>query len=253
MLTSIRGLLAATALAGAFAASVPAMAEETDPPKDLTISGNVALVTDYRFRGVSQSAGDPAIQGGLTVTHSSGLYASVWSSSVNFSNIGADLIYGNQELDLVAGWSGTIGSGVTADVGMTYYAYPGGHVGNAEFFEPYASLSATAGPAKFKLGVNYAWKQDALVGDDNLYLFSNVDVGVPNTPITLSGHLGYQDGPLAADFFVGPKMKTWDWSVGASVAVFGKGSLGVSYIGNGAKSVSGLTDDAVVGTLSFSF
>jgi len=253
MLTSIRSLLAATALAGAFAASVPAMAQETDPPKDVTITGNVALVTDYRFRGVSQTAGDPAVQGGLTVTHSSGLYASVWSSNVNFSNIGADKIYGGQELDLVAGWSGSIGSGVTADVGLTYYAYPGGHVGNAEFFEPYASLSTTAGPAKFKLGVNYAWKQDALVGDDNLYIFSSVDVGVPNTPITLSGKVGYQDGPLAADFFVGPKMKTWDWSIGASMTVFGKGSLGVSYIGNGAKSVKGLTDDAVVGTLSFSF
>jgi len=61
MLTSVRSLLAATALAGAFAAT-PALADD-EPTPDFTVTGNVTGVTDYRFRGVGLSGGDMAIQG----------------------------------------------------------------------------------------------------------------------------------------------------------------------------------------------
>lgn len=263
MLTSIRSLLAATVLAGCALSATPALADDaaTDAPAtasapstpEFTVTGNVALVTDYRFRGVSQSAGDPAIQGGLTLSHKSGLYVGTWSSSINFSNVAADPLYGNQELDLFGGWTGNIAKNLTLDAGVLYYAYPGGHVGKAEFFEPYASLSTSYGPAKLKVGVNYAWKQDAIFDDDNLYLYGNVDIGIPKTPITVSAHLGYQDGPLAADFWSSPKETTWDYSIGASVSVFGHLSLGVAYVGNSSPSIDGLTDDTVVGTLSASF
>src|SRR5512139_3079283 len=60
MLTSVRSLLAATVLAGSVLASAPAFADDTAPPSDITVTGNVALTTDYRFRGVSLSGGDPA-------------------------------------------------------------------------------------------------------------------------------------------------------------------------------------------------
>ena len=74
MLTSIRGLMAATILAGSSFAAMPALADETDPPSEFTITGNVAMVSDYRFRGLSFTAGDPAIQGGINVNHKSGFY-----------------------------------------------------------------------------------------------------------------------------------------------------------------------------------
>ncbi|HEX7710096.1 MAG TPA: TorF family putative porin [Sphingomonadaceae bacterium] len=256
MLTSVRSLLAATILAGCAFAATPALADDAapaDPTPEFTVTGNVALVTDYRFRGVSQSAGDPAIQGGLTLNHKSGLYVGAWSSSINFANVGADATFGNQELDLFGGWTGSLTNNLTLDAGLLYYAYPGGHVGKAEFFEPYASLSTTVGPAKLKVGANYAWSQDAIYNDDNLYLYTNVDIGIPNTPVTVSGHLGYQDGPLAADFWSSPDETTWDWSIGASATVLGHLSLGVAYVGNGSPAIDGLTDDAVVGTLSASF
>ena len=254
MLTSIRGLIAATVFASAAVAAVPAYADdETAPPAEFTVTGSVSLVSDYRFRAVSQTSGDPAIQGTINLNHSSGFYVGAWSSSIELSNVGLDPVFGGHELDLYGGWTGEVSSGLTADVGLLYYAYPGGHVGTAEFFEPYASLTTTLGPAKAKLGATYAWKQDALFGDDNLYLYSNLDVGIPNTPITLSGHLGYQDGSLAADFWSSADKTTWDWSIGASAAVLGKGTIGVAYVGNGSPSISGLTDDTVVGTLSFSF
>jgi uncharacterized protein (TIGR02001 family) len=48
------------------------MAQDAEVPSEIEVFSNVALVTDYRFRGVSLSAGDPAIQGGIDIAHSSG-------------------------------------------------------------------------------------------------------------------------------------------------------------------------------------
>jgi uncharacterized protein (TIGR02001 family) len=251
MTTTFRSLLAATALAGAFIAA-PAFADEA-PASDLTISGNVALVTDYRFRGLSLSGGDPAVQGGITLTHSSGLYAGTWASSI-IDTVGYAGNTGTMELDLFAGYSREVVPGLTADVGLLYYAYPGGKVGKAEFFEPYASLSTTYGPAKFKLGVNYAWSQDAINNDDNLYVYTNVDIAVPSTPLTVSGHVGYTDGPLALPYFTTTtKEHGFDYSVGVSATVLGKLTLGVSYVGVEGPVINGYSDDQIVGTLSVAF
>jgi uncharacterized protein (TIGR02001 family) len=260
MLTSTRGLIAATALAGSVLAATPALADETAPPSEFTVTGNVALVTDYRFRGLSQSKGDPAIQGGINLNHSSGLYVGVWSSSTSF-NPPADAVYGSQELDIFGGWTGQIGSGVTADVGLLYYAYPGGHVGKAEFFEPYASVSTTLGPVTGKLGLNYAWKQEALNfnggnKDDNLYLFGELSAGIPKTPVSVSGHLGYTDGALSPKFATGQTVDYkggLDWNVGATVAITPHLSIGGRYVGVEGRSINGYSNDTVVGTLKLTF
>ena len=230
MLTSVRSLLAATILAGCAFAATPALADDAapaDPTPEFTVTGNVALVTDYRFRGVSQSAGDPAIQGGLTLNHKSGLYVGAWSSSINFANVGADATFGNQELDLFGGWTGSLTNNLTLDAGLLYYAYPGGHVGKAEFFEPYASLSTTVGPAKLKVGANYAWKgQSGLAGNDSLYLRGDVTVAIPNTPVSVLAHVGRTDGQLG---ILAPRSKYTDWSLGAEAAYkFAK--VGIQYV-----------------------
>ena len=251
MLTSVRGLIAATLLAGSAFAAVPAYAEdeETAPPSDVTITGNVVLVTDYRFRGLSLSGGDPAIQGSINVNHSSGFYVGAWASSLEDS-----AVYGSMELDVYGGWTGQVASGLTADVGLLYYVYPNGNVGNANVFEPYASVTAAIGPATAKFGVAYAWKQDSLGGDDNLYLYTDVGAGIPNTPISLSAHLGYTEGALS------PKLLTlqstdggFDYSVGATWNVTKNLSVGASYVGVDGNSFSGFSNDAVVGTLKFAF
>ena len=153
MLTSVRGLFAATLLAGCALAATPALADETDPPSDVTVTGSVALVTDYRFRGISLSGGDFAVQGSVNVNHSSGFYAGAWASSLEDSPL-----YGSAELDVYAGWTGEVASGVTADVGLLYYVYPNGNVGDANVFEPYASITGAIGPVTAKVGVAYAWK-----------------------------------------------------------------------------------------------
>src|SRR5204863_9914076 len=108
-----------------------------------------------RFRGISQSDKRIAAQASGTITHSSGFYASFWTSS-----IASDTVYqgANDELDLIAGYSKTI-DGVTLDGGVLYYVYanadsvtvPGGHA--SDFFEPYFSAKTTFGPITGKLGL----------------------------------------------------------------------------------------------------
>jgi uncharacterized protein (TIGR02001 family) len=251
MLTSIRSLMAATALAGGILLASPALAQDApaeEAAPAITISGNVALVTDYRFRGVSLSGGDPAVQGGITVSHASGFYLGAWSSSIE-----GGALYGEQELDLFGGWSGNVASGTKVDVGILKYVYPTNDVGPADYWEPYASIAQTFGPATAKFGVAYAWEQDSLGGDDNLYLYTNLDIGVPQTPITVSGHLGYTDGVLSPSLLAGgTDDQGWDWSVGASATVFGHLTAGVSYVGVDGPSIDGFTDDTIVGTLTLS-
>jgi len=249
MLTSVRGLFAATLLAGCALAATPALADETDPPSDVTVTGSVALVTDYRFRGLSLSGGDFAVQGSVNVNHSSGFYAGAWASSLEDSPV-----YGSAELDVYAGWTGEIASGVTADVGLLYYVYPNGNVGDANVFEPYASISGSLGPATAKVGVAYAWKQDSLGGDDNLYLYTDWSLAVPETPLSVSAHLGYTDGALSPKLLTGVSTSGGlDYSVGAAYQITPALSLGVSYVGVEGASIDGFSNDAVVATLKASF
>lgn len=242
MLTSVRSLLAATVLASAALTAAPAMAQD-EPESDITVTGNVSIVSDYRFRGVSLSDGDPAIQGGLTIGHKSGFYVGTWASSLEDT-----AAFGEMEMDLFAGWKGEVTSNLTVDVGLTYYAYPSGD-GEVEYFEPYAKLSTTLGPVGATVGVAYAWDQDSLGGEDNLYIFTDLSVGIPNTPITITGHLGYSDGILALD----GDQKTMDWGIGASITVLGGLTLGAQYVGVDGPNFNNFTDDAVVVSLGYSF
>lgn len=250
MLTSVRSLLAATVLASAALTAAPAMAQD-EPESDITVTGSVTLVSDYRFRGISLSAGDPAIQGGLTIGHKSGFYVGTWASSLEDTPL-----YGEMELDLFAGWKGEVTSNLTLDAGLTYYVYPSKDdgAGPSAYFEPYVKLSTTLGPVGATVGVAYAWDQDSLGNDDNLYLFTDLSVGIPNTPISVTGHLGYTDGALGPDFLAGGTDKSGiDWSIGASATVLGGLTLGVSYVGSEGRNVNDLSDNAVVASIGYSF
>lgn len=249
MLTSVRSLMAATLLVGTAFAATPALAQDAAADSGISVSGNVAVVTDYRFRGVSLSGGDFAVQGGIDVGHDSGFYVGTWGSSIDGGALG------ELELDVYGGWSGEVSPGVSVDVGLLYYMYPSSDASglDTDIFEPYASVSATMGPVGATVGVAYAWEQDSLGGDDNLYLYTDWSLGIPNSPISLNAHLGYTDGALAPALLAGASDDNgFDWSVGASMPLTGGLSIGVAYVGTEGPSVDGFTDDAVVGTLSFS-
>jgi len=249
MLTSVRSLLAATVLAGAALAATPAMAQDDEETPVVTITGNVSLVTDYRFRGIGLSGGDPAIQGGLTATTSPGIYVGAWASSIDDGGTG---FYGEMELDVFAGWAGEVTDGVGVDVGALYYLYPTNDFGPSDVIEFYAKVKPTIGPVALTLGIAYAPEQDSLAGFDNIYASADAAIAIPDTPLTFTGHLGYTDG----DFMTYTGDGTaFDWSVGASVTVLGGLSIGVSYVGveSSDPRISGFDDDTVVGSLGFSF
>ncbi len=247
MLTSIRSLSAATILSTSTLFAAPAFAQETSE-SSISVSANVAIASEYRFRGVDLSGGDLAIQGGVDVAHDSGFYVGTWASSLDEDTVG----YGSTELDIYGGWSGNLTEGLALDVGVIQYIYPNAGPGDFDYTEFYGSLGFTFGPAEATVGVAYAPEQDSLGGTDNIYVYTDLGVGVPGTPLTVTGHLGYTDGFLT---FTNDS-KAFDWSIGAEAAVYGPLSLGVAYVGAEGDYLPGdyqFTDDAIVVTLSASF
>ena len=215
----------------------------------IEFSANVALTTEYRFRGVDLSGGELAIQGGFDVALPAGFYVGTWASSLDETTVG----YGSTELDVYGGWSGDVAEGVALDVGVIGYLYPDAGPGDFDYIEFYGSVGFTFGPAETTLGVAYAPDQDSLGGTDNLYLYTDVGIGIPNTPITLNGHLGYTDGFLT---FTNDS-KAFDWSIGAEVAIPDTPlSISAAYVGAEGDIPVGaydFVDDAFVLTLSASF
>lgn len=234
-------------------AASPALAqEETAPPPPITVTGSVALVSDYRFRGVSQSDEEGAIQGGFTINHESGLYAGTWASNLaGWGTFGG----ANIELDLYAGYKIAVGDGGTLDVGGTWFMYPGGS-DKTDFVEFYAKLGGTAGPMTLLAGVAYAppqealgrWSftgqnaQDVLAGiapyddegdsEDNFYIWGDAAVAIPSTPLTAKAHIGYSDGNAGLGpngTSVAPTGTYFDWSAGLDLSL-APVTLGIAYV-----------------------
>ncbi|WP_298336841.1 TorF family putative porin [uncultured Erythrobacter sp.] len=299
MLTSIRGLSAATLSMGLLVTAAPAFAEESsagettivneelvaasaaldakpvlstsdraiEPINEaeankvagesgLSFSANVAFATEYRFRGVGLSDGEFAIQGGFDVSHSSGLYVGTWASNIDEQTVG----FGSTEVDLYGGWSGDVGEGISTDVGVIYYLFPDapGVAGNTDYIEFYGSLSFSLASVSVTPGIAYAPDQDSLGDTDNLYLYTDVSFGIPDTPITLNGHIGYTDGFLT---FTNDS-EAFDWSVSADYALNDTFTISAAYIGVEGDAANDLiqpdgdlvfTGDAFVATLSASF
>ena len=211
----MRGTAILTSLA---ALSAPAAVYAQESPdgetmSDFDLTTTLAVTSDYRFRGISLSENDPALQASLEVAHKSGFYVGTWGSTIKGS--AADV-----ELDLYGGWRGSAGS-VDLDIGAVAYVYPG--AADLDYVEMLASAAYSLGPAEVKLGVAYAPDQSNLGSKDSFYAYGEVSAGIPNTPVTLTAHVGHEKGSLA-----GPTGKKIDWSLGAEVVV-DKFTLGLTY------------------------
>lgn len=125
-----------------------------------TLTGNLGLVSEYRFRGISQTWRQPSIQGGLDYAHSSGAYAGVWASNVsgNSYNNGAGL-----ELDLYGGYKIALRPDLTLDLGALAYLYPGARLNSApgvatrekyDNLDVYVGLSSGAFSAKLSVAAS---------------------------------------------------------------------------------------------------
>lgn len=244
----IRRLAIIIALAGT-ATALPAKAQESD----ITLSANGAVVTQYRFRGVDRSGGDIAVQGGVDMGHSSGFYVGAWASSLDDDSFQR----GDVELDIYGGWSGEVRNGLTVNAGVMAYLFPDAKQAQVDLtgrnvIELYGSLAYTLGPAQAKLGTHWAPAQDSIGGQDNLYLYGELSSSIPGTPVTLTGRLGYTDGPVTYT----DDGDALDWSIAASLALNRRFSVGVTYVGAQGDYLPGeyrFTRDAVVGSLSVNF
>lgn len=201
------------------------------------VSGGAFLLSDYRFRGVSRSDGDPALQAQLTVTLPNGLYAGGRGTTLKGFANGADA-----ELDLYAGYNAALGPATSLDVGIMTYVFPGGR-GGSVYAEPYASLSHTLGPVEATLGAKYAPPQRATGDADSLYLFGELEAGIPATPLTLTAQAGWQDS--------GAFGRYWNWSVGGRYA-FGPVEAGLRYVDTDLAPLPGQRG-GIVASLGFRF
>ena len=178
---------------------------------DWTFSANLGVVSDYRFRGLMQTNGKPAIQGGFDINHRSGFYIGNWNSSISWLSDADPDISSNVEMDFYAGYVHTIAVDFTLDVGLLHYYYPGSYpdgFNDPDTTEAYVGLGY--GPVSFK----YSHALTDLFGAPNSRNSQYYDLGLA-VPTGLWGldsnaHVGHQkirnmdDGSYT------------DWSLGLS-------------------------------------
>lgn len=207
-------------LVSALAASGALMAQTKAPEPDYTMSVNVGAVTDYRYRGISQSRLKPAIQGGADFAHKSGFYIGTWASSIKWIKDGGG--DANAEVDLYGGYKFTAGD-FGLDVGLLRYLYPGSSLPiNPDTTEVY--LAGTFGPATLK----YSHAVTNLFGfndsKNSYYLDLNATFETGFWGLTFTPHIGYQRVAHNSDF------SYTDWSLGLGKD-FGNGfSVSLAYV-----------------------
>ncbi|OAM52134.1 hypothetical protein A7981_01190 [Methylovorus sp. MM2] len=123
----MRKSLLLAAVLGAFSVPAAVMAEEAAAPASpYTVSYNVGLYSQYIFRGLTQTGREPALQGGIDLSHESGFYAGSWGSNVSWVKDGGYKKDSSLEWDIYGGYKAEIGdTGITYDVGALQYIYPG--------------------------------------------------------------------------------------------------------------------------------
>lgn len=224
-----------TALAASLllaAAPLSAFAEDASP-----IEWEVAGVSDYVFRGSSQTDEKPALQGGLTWTHDSGFYAGGWASTVDFGTSKPDF-----EVDAFIGYNMDINDNINFDVAINRYMYPS--AGDQNYNE---LITTTTFADTYALTVAYSndvWGSDS----DGWYFAVGREWELPNE-FTLAGNVGYstfdEEVTEAKDYL--------DWSLGVSRA-FGPATVGLTYHGTNSRgeyNFGELADDRIVLSVTF--
>ena len=215
-------------IALACAVSTSAQAQST-----WSVSGNLALTSDYLFRGLSQTSQDPALQGGVEAAHSTGVYVGAWGSNVNWlsdlSSTGSP-VSNSLEVDAYAGWRGAITDEVKFDGGIYTYYYPGDYphgFTKADTTELY--LGVGWGPATLKY--SYALTDTFGFADSEGSDYVDLSVNWEFVPSwTLNAHAGHQrisESP-SADYS--------DWKLGVTKGFDHGWSLAIAWFDTNAKN-----------------
>jgi len=186
-----------------------------------SISANIGAVSNYVWRGVTQTGDQAAIQGGLDFSHESGFSAGTWVSNIDW---GTDSP--NYELDLYLGYSNSINDDLSFDLSGIYYAYPDGR--DSDF----AELGASGTYKWFTLGLAYTVygeNDGGLFDDGDLYYYGSFDYGDLPFGLSFSARGGYYDfrhDSVVVDTVIDPatgavydETETADyWNYGASIS-----------------------------------
>ncbi|MBU6206622.1 MAG: TorF family putative porin, partial [Alphaproteobacteria bacterium] len=177
---------------------------------------NATLTSDYRFRGISQSNGDPAMQVSAEVSLPMGAYAGVWTSSVSGGLTGG----AKAEADFYAGYRKHMGL-FAIDMGSQYNSYPGAASDQSpKRIKAYVSASATVAFTTLRIGANLTPEQSAVVRGKT-YVYGDVIQPIPRFPITLRGHFGHTwantgVAPNYSDYLAGVDYTRKKWTLEAA-------------------------------------
>ena len=192
-----------TLFAVAMLAGTAAMAQTKAPEPDYTLAYNVGVVTDYRFRGISQTSFNPAIQGGIDFSHKSGFYVGAFGSNVSWVKDFNGATKGNIEIDLYGGYKGSIVKDVGFDVGLITYQYPSNNSGakgtpgaglftNASTNEWYAAVTYSVATLKYSRSFGDFLGNIKSSGSAYLDLSATFDLG---NGFGVTPHIGRQTIP----------------------------------------------------------
>ena len=235
----------------AFAQTAPAAAPEA--PEASPLTANVTVVSDYRYRGISQSNFKPAIQGGFDYAHESGFYIGNWNSSISWISDAAPATANTRvtapiEMDFYGGIKKEfIGEGFASDFGVLQYYYPtsglnvSGTQANPNTTELYAAqnftFGAVTGFVKFSYSVSPIFGFANSTGSYYPDLTVNYDTGVWG--LALNAHVGYQyvAGNVQGSRTGASNSSLYsytDWKLGVTKDFGGGLSLSAAYIGTDA-------------------
>ena len=225
--------IAKLTLAAAFVLSAlpfSAFAQEEESP----LSWSVAAVSDYVWRGVSQTDEEPTAQAGLTWGHDSGFYAGTWASGVDFGAGDPDL-----EVDAFVGYNVDFSDSVNFDVMLNRYMYP--DAGGLNFNE---LIAKTTFADTYSLTVAYS--DDFGGGGEDAWYFAGGASWTLPQDYSLSAGVGFNktEDALGDDYV--------DWNIGVSKS-WGMFTGALAYVGtdgSGTDMFGDLADDRVVLTLS---
>ena len=187
----------ATLTAALAITALPTVVQAQSAP---STSFNLGVVTDYRYRGISQSRLKPALQGGADYSNPNGFYAGTWLSTISWIKdagtiAGVDTGSTPAEWDLYAGLKGELAKDVSYDVGGLYYAYPGNKItaaggANANTFEIYGAVTVGMFTAKYSHALTNTFGFSDSKGSGYLDLSAAVDLG---NGFSLTPHIGRQE------------------------------------------------------------
>jgi uncharacterized protein (TIGR02001 family) len=210
--------LSPTLLVLALSAAMPAFA--ADEPSPLTF--NVGAVSDYRYRGISQTRLKPAVQGGLDYAAPGGFYIGAWASTIKWiKDVNGD---SDVEIDVYGGWKGEVASGLTLDVGGLQYYYPSNKLNpSANTFELYGALSFGPVTVKYSHALTDTFANADSKGSGYLDVSASFEIA---DGWMLAPHVGHQKikGPLSSAASYTDYSLTLSKSFGAltpSIAVVG--------------------------------